>query len=233
MSPSGQRKCAHCNQFFVPDARQRERQRHCAGPQCRRASKADANGKLLRAELQLNLDFLKKLGVTGVLALGRTGGFAPFNLEERKRALATVVELAAPLQVIVNVSDIRRGVGAFCPRARPADDRGECRPASSRRVRTTPWRTSSTRRSRHSCRRFSTTSRSSPARASISRPWRHLRMPVAWAGIKQSVGEFAYHKELITLEKEKDFVVFSGSVASPESNPKGGRRQKTQPPRLF
>ena len=53
------------------------------------------------------------------------------------------------------------------------------------------------------------------------------------AGIKQSVGEFAYHKELITLEKEKDFVVFSGSVALPESNPKGGRRQKTQPPRLF
>ena len=57
MSPSGQRKCAHCNQFFVPDARQRERQRHCAGPQCRRASKAASQRRwLLRPE---NRDYFR------------------------------------------------------------------------------------------------------------------------------------------------------------------------------
>ena len=57
MNPSGQRKCAHCNQFFVPDVRQRERQRHCAGPQCRRASKAASQRRwLLRPE---NRDYFR------------------------------------------------------------------------------------------------------------------------------------------------------------------------------
>ncbi len=40
MYPVGQRKCCHCNQFFVPDPRQRQRQRYCVGVECRRASKA-------------------------------------------------------------------------------------------------------------------------------------------------------------------------------------------------
>lgn len=40
MTPAGQRKCRHCKKFFVPDVRHRRRQRHCAAPECRRASKA-------------------------------------------------------------------------------------------------------------------------------------------------------------------------------------------------
>jgi len=40
MNPVGQRKCCHCKQFFVPDPRQRQRQRYCVAPTCRRASKA-------------------------------------------------------------------------------------------------------------------------------------------------------------------------------------------------
>ena len=47
MNPVGQRKCAHCNQFFVPDARQRKRQRHCAKPECRSASKATSQRRWL------------------------------------------------------------------------------------------------------------------------------------------------------------------------------------------
>lgn len=39
MNPVGQRKCCHCKQFFVPDPRQRQRQRYCVAPTCRRASK--------------------------------------------------------------------------------------------------------------------------------------------------------------------------------------------------
>ena len=38
----------------------------------------DAEGKLLREALRQNLDFLKRHGVTGVLALGSTGEFPGF-----------------------------------------------------------------------------------------------------------------------------------------------------------
>jgi hypothetical protein len=47
MHPVGQRKCCHCNQFFKPDPRHRERQRYCAGPECRRASKAASQQRWL------------------------------------------------------------------------------------------------------------------------------------------------------------------------------------------
>lgn len=40
MHPRGSCKCLHCGDFFVPDARNRGRQRYCVKPECRRASKA-------------------------------------------------------------------------------------------------------------------------------------------------------------------------------------------------
>ena len=40
MHPAGERKCPHCEGFFQPDARNRQRQRYCAKEPCRRASKA-------------------------------------------------------------------------------------------------------------------------------------------------------------------------------------------------
>lgn len=39
MAQSGQRKCLCCKRFFDPDHRNRERQRYCARPECRRSSK--------------------------------------------------------------------------------------------------------------------------------------------------------------------------------------------------
>jgi hypothetical protein len=48
MHPVGQRKCCHCNEFFKPDPRQRERQRFCAAAPCRRASKAVSQRRWLR-----------------------------------------------------------------------------------------------------------------------------------------------------------------------------------------
>ena len=48
MHPVGQRKCCHCSQFFVPDARHRARQCFCAAPECRRASKAASQQRWLR-----------------------------------------------------------------------------------------------------------------------------------------------------------------------------------------
>ena len=40
MHPSGSCKCLRCAEFFVPDARNRARQRYCVKPDCRAASKA-------------------------------------------------------------------------------------------------------------------------------------------------------------------------------------------------
>ena len=40
MHSAGERKCPHCEGFFLPDARNRQRQRYCAKVPCRRASKA-------------------------------------------------------------------------------------------------------------------------------------------------------------------------------------------------
>ena len=40
MHPSGSCKCLHCAEFFVPDARNRRRQRYCVKPACRKVSKA-------------------------------------------------------------------------------------------------------------------------------------------------------------------------------------------------
>ena len=48
MYPAGQRKCCHCKQFFVPDARHRKRQRYCAAPVCRHASKGASQTRWLQ-----------------------------------------------------------------------------------------------------------------------------------------------------------------------------------------
>ena len=47
MHPAGQRKCPHCEEFFLPDARNRQRQHYCAKPACRRASKAASQRRWL------------------------------------------------------------------------------------------------------------------------------------------------------------------------------------------
>jgi len=66
----------------------------------------DANGDLQRDALATHLGWLKQQGVAGVLALGSTGEFPRFTLEERKSLLVTIAELAAPLPVIANLSDL-------------------------------------------------------------------------------------------------------------------------------
>ena len=47
MAQSGQRKCLCCKLFFDPDHRNRERQRYCSQPECRRASKSASQGAWL------------------------------------------------------------------------------------------------------------------------------------------------------------------------------------------
>ena len=67
----------------------------------------DARGRIARASLAAHVEFERRAGISGVLALGSTGEFPYFTLEERMEVLATVAELAARLPVVVNVSDVR------------------------------------------------------------------------------------------------------------------------------
>lgn len=174
----------------------------------------DADGNLLRAELARNLAFLKRHGVYGVLALGSTGEFPQFDLEQRKRALATVAELAAPLPVIANISDIRpRAVAELGRFARALG-----LPAVAIMP---PGFFPSTQQDAlahflHASEKSGlptllynfpelTGTRINPETVAA------FAERGTMLGIKQSGGEFAYHKELIQLGREKKFSVFSGA----------------------
>jgi len=174
----------------------------------------DGDGNLLRQDLARNLGFLKSRGIHGVLALGSTGEFPQFGLDERKRALEMVAELAAPLPVIANVSDIRPHVVAELGRF--ANRLGL--PAIA--VMTPGFYPSSQDDALAHFLHASeaaglptflynfpelTGTRINPETVAAFAD----RAPMA--GIKQSGREFEYHRELIRLGKEKHFTVFSGS----------------------
>lgn len=77
----------------------------------------DATGRLDRGALAAHLEFERRAGVTGVLALGSTGEFPQFSVAERKQILAVVAELAGSRPIIANVSDIRPKVAIEVGRA--------------------------------------------------------------------------------------------------------------------
>ena len=174
----------------------------------------DSAGRLDRAALGSHVAFEKRHGIAGVLALGSTGEFPHFSVDERKAVLAAVAELAAPLPVIANISDIRPR--AVVDLGRYAKSLGL--PAVG--LMPPPF--------------FPL------AQADLLAFFLHVAeavdLPVmlynfpeltgkridlatvaAFAdrapmcAIKQSGGEFAYHRELIALGREKDFVVMSGA----------------------
>lgn len=174
----------------------------------------DSSGNLLRAELARHLIFLKSCGINGVLALGSTGEFPQFDLDQRKRALATIAELAAPLPVIANISDIRPQ--AVAELGRFARELGL--PAIAIM---TPGFFPSTQEDALAHFFHASEKSGLPAllynfpeltgtRIALDTVRRFAeRAPML--GIKQSGGEFAYHKELIALGKNKGFSVFSGA----------------------
>lgn len=174
----------------------------------------DSDGNLLRDELARNLAFLKHHQVSGVLALGSTGEFPQFDLEQRKRALATVAELAAPLPVIANVSDIRpkavaelgkhaRKLGlpaiaimtpGFFPSSQDDILAHFLHAAESSALPTFLYNFPELTGTRINIETVAAFAERAPM-----------------AGIKQSGREFDYHKQLIALGKEKKFSVFSGA----------------------
>ena len=177
---------------------------------------ADENGRIDRDGLAAHIDFERRAGIGGILALGSTGEFPHFTVDERRSALDAIVEPASPLPVIANVSHIA---------PRTAIDLGRhARSVGVPAIALMP----------------------PPfypmAQADVLAYFLHVAdavgLPVmlynfpelagnrialdtvaAFAdrapmvAIKQSGGEFDYHRELIALGREKGFVVMSGADA--------------------
>ncbi len=185
----------------------------------------DADGRVDRVSLASHIAFERSHGIAGVLALGSTGEFPHFTVDERKAVLATVAELAAPLALIANVTDIRPRAAIELGRA--AKSLGYSAIALMPPV-------------------FFPVSQADilayflHVAAAVDLPvmlynfpeltGKRIDLPTVAAfaerapmcAIKQSGGEFAYHRELIALGREKKFAVMSGAdTRLPEVFPLG------------
>jgi dihydrodipicolinate synthase/N-acetylneuraminate lyase len=174
----------------------------------------DARGRLMKRALAAHLGFLRSHGVNGVLALGSTGEFPRFSLEERKAVLTAIADLAPPLSIIANISDIRpdavvelgryaRRLGipavammppSFFPMSQADMLEFFLRSAEAVKLPVFLYNFPELTSNRISLETIAAFADRAPM-----------------AGIKQSGGEFPYHEQLIRLGREKDFVVFSGA----------------------
>jgi 4-hydroxy-tetrahydrodipicolinate synthase len=174
----------------------------------------DSRGRVLKRALGLHLAWLRSRGVHGVLALGSTGEFPRFSPEQRKRILETVAELAAPMTVLANISDIRAevcsdlgrfakslglpGVALMPPSFYPVSPQDQLafflQVAEAADLPVMLYN-------------FPELTGNRISLETISAFADKARM----GGIKQSGAEFSYHKDLVSLGREKHFAVFSGA----------------------
>lgn len=174
----------------------------------------DATSRLDRPSLAAHIAFEKQAGISGILGLGSTGEFPHFSPDERKHALATVAEFAAPLPVIANITDIRPRVAIELGRF--AKSLGLPAVALMPPVFFPMAQEDVLAYFLH-------------VAAAVDLPVMLYNFPeltgkrielatiAAFAdrapmcAIKQSGGEFAYHRDLIALGREKNYVVMSGA----------------------
>jgi 4-hydroxy-tetrahydrodipicolinate synthase len=174
----------------------------------------DAGGAVDRAGLAAHLEFERQAGIDGVLVLGSTGEFPFFSVEQRIEVLALVAERAGPLTLYANVTDVRPRAAIEVGRAAKA--------LGYTAVALMPPMFFPV----------------SPAdmlayflhvSEAVGLPVMLYNFPelvgkridlatvAAFAdrapmvAIKQSGGEFAYHRDLIALGREKGFAVMSGA----------------------
>lgn len=174
----------------------------------------NADGDILRDSLHHHVTWLKSKGIHGILALGSTGEFPLLSLDQRKRALELIAEAANPLPVIANISDIRHGVVAELGRfARKLELPGVAimppyfYPSNSDDQ--LAWFLHAA-----DCAQRPVMLYNFPELTGNRIDLETIRAfaeRAPMAGIKQSGGEFEYHRELIALGKELDYRVFSGS----------------------
>ncbi len=174
----------------------------------------DSEGRLLKSALASHIEWLRERKIHGILALGSTGEFVRFSLDERKAILETIAELAAPLPVLANISDISPHIVAelgrfarelnlpgvavmppsFYPSA-PADQLAHFLHASEAFGGPIVLYN------------FPELTGNRIGIETIAKFADQAQM----TGIKQSGGEFSYHHDLIALGREKGYSVFSGA----------------------
>ncbi len=174
----------------------------------------DAHGRIDRFALATLISFERRHGIHGLLALGSTGEFPQFSVDERKQVLATVVELAGDLPVMANITDIRpraavelgryakslgvRAVGLMPPMFYPVSQADQLayflHVAEAVDLPVILYNFPELTGKRIDLDTVAAFADRAPMCA-----------------IKQSGGEFAYHRDLIALGREKGFVVMSGS----------------------
>jgi 4-hydroxy-tetrahydrodipicolinate synthase len=174
----------------------------------------DAVGQIDRAALKSLIAFERRAGISGILALGSTGEFQHFSPAERRHVLDVVAELAAPLPVIANVTDIR-------PRA--AIEIGQHAKAlglPAIGIMPPPfYPVSQADMLAHFLHLADAVGLPVMLYNFPELTGKRIDLPTIAAfadrapmcAIKQSGGEFAYHRELIALGREKNFVVMSGA----------------------
>lgn len=174
----------------------------------------DDAGRIDHRALAELIAFERGNGIHGILALGSTGEFPQFSVEERKTVLKTLMELAGGLPVIANITDIR-------PRA--AIELGRCaKDLGAVAVGLMPPMFFPVSPADQLAYFLHVAERVDLPVMLYNFPeltGKRIDLPVvadfadraAMCAIKQSGGEFAYHRELIALGKEKGFVVMSGA----------------------
>jgi 4-hydroxy-tetrahydrodipicolinate synthase len=169
---------------------------------------------LLPSALAANLALLKQSNLQGLLPLGSTGEFLHLDVVLRKKVMARVAELAGPLKLMVNISDIRprvvaelgrcaRSVGAHAVSLLPPhfypvaqDDLVEffVRGAEAAELPLFLYNFPERAGNRIALETIATVAE---------------RVPLA--GVKQSGEEFAYHTSLVALGRERGFAVLTGA----------------------
>ncbi len=174
----------------------------------------DKHGHVDRVSLGAHVEFERRNGISGVLALGSTGEFPRFSVAERKNVLSIVAELASPLPVLANVSDIRPaaaielgkfarelglpGVALMPPVFYPLSQADLLayflHVADGIGLPVMLYNFPELAGNRIDLKTVAAFAERAPL-----------------LGIKQSGGEFAYHRDLIALGREKRFAVMSGA----------------------
>ena len=170
----------------------------------------DTQGRLIESSLVRFIEFGIQSGVNGFMVLGTTGEFPHLEVSERKRVIKVVRKHAGGLPLMVNVSDIRPAVVAELGRF--------CQSVGVDAISLLPpyYFTLSQEdllefflRSAEAA-GLPTFLYNFPERVGYKIS---LETAAAFAdrapmlGIKQSGSEFAYHRELVALGREKHFVV--------------------------
>lgn len=174
----------------------------------------DAKGQLDRGALETLIKFGRHHGIHGILALGSTGEFPQFSPAQRREVVTAIAEIGAGLPVIVNVTDIRprisvelgvlaKEVGASAIAVMPP----MFFPVSAADQLAYFLHVADAVDLPVMLYNFPELTGKRIDLETIAAFADRARM----CAIKQSGGEFGYHRDLISLGREKNFVVMSGA----------------------